>query len=313
MNSAAPRAQRQPLVAAGQIDHYDTDMAVTVAADVTLAEIQERLAETGQWLALDGDPARPMGWLMQHDATGPLRLGYGGWRDLLTGVQFTDGRGDLVTAGGITVKNVAGYDLVKFMVGSHGCFGTPMSLTLRTYRRPETALAATVSAEPASVSALLEADAPPQWMLLTPEGIRAGWLGRRRELEATRPSIEALVNARCEVRDLSDDSAERQAWLNPGVEIIRLYVAPSDIFDLVSAFPGLRLAADPTFGVAWAAVPETFSDVLASVKRVGGHATWLGRDGVRVYGVEPDVRAVLERLKLHLDPADRLPGLPFTG
>lgn len=313
MNLAASRTQRHPLVAAGQVDHHEADMSVTAAADLTLGEIQALLDESGQWLALDGDPQRSIGWLMQHDSTGPLRLGYGGWRDLLTGIQFTDGRGDLVTVGGVTVKNVAGYDLVKFMVGSHGCFGTPVSLTIRTYRRPEAGLVAGLIPGPDVVSDLLEGDAPPQWMLLTPEGLRAGWLGRPADLEAVQPQLEQQIATGVEFRDLEDDDAERRRWLNPATELLRLYVPPEELAGLITDLPDPHFAADPVFGVAWSAVPETFSDVVAAVEQRGGHATWLGRDGVRVYGVGRSVRGVLERLKLHLDPAGRLPGLPFTG
>src|SRR5688572_15429254 len=313
MSPVASRAQRLPLVAAGQIDHQDADMAVAVAADVALGELQARLAESGQWLALDGEPDRPIGWLMQHDSTGPLRLGFGAWRDVLTGVQFTDGRGDLVTVGGITVKNVAGYDLVKFMVGSHGCFGTPVSLTIRTSRRPEAALVVPLAPGPDVVGNLLESDAPPQWILLTPEGLRAGWLGRHRELDAIQPELEQQLGAFVERREPEDESAERRRWLNPARELLRLYLPPEELGGLLTELPNPHVAADPVFGVAWSGVPETFSDVLQALDHCRGHAVWLGRDGIRVYGVTGPVRALLERLKLHLDPAGRLPGLPFTG
>jgi glycolate oxidase FAD binding subunit len=298
-------------VAAGQIDHQPADMAVTVAADVPLSEVQAQLATAGQWLGLDGDPKRPVGWLMQHDSTGPLRLGFGGWRDLMTGVQFTDGRGDLVTVGGMTVKNVAGYDLVKFMVGSHGCFGTPVTVTLRTYRLPEAALVASVEPTSGIVPDLLESAAPPQWMLLMPDGLRVGWLGKEREISSLTPVLGQTMAV--ERRDLAEDAEERRQALDPGPELVRLYVAPTDLSPLLAELPRNRWAVDPVFGVVWLAVPETFSDVLGALKELGGHATWLGRDGVRVYGVGRAARAVLERLKLHLDPAGRLPGLPFEG
>ena len=179
-----PRTQRTPHVTAGGVRHDAADMSVTAAGDVTLGTVQRLLADAGQWLALDGDPDALLGELASHDSTGPLRLGYGGWRDVLTGVQYADADGELVTAGGMTVKNVAGYDLVKFMVGSHGCFGTIVTLTLRTYRRPEAALAATLPASAADdLNPLLRSDAPPHWTLLAPGGLRVGWLGRGREMD----------------------------------------------------------------------------------------------------------------------------------
>ena len=118
------RPRRGDLVPPGGVELHARDMTATFAADVTLGEAQRRLAEIGQWLPVDGDPAAALGDLVSFNSTGPLRLGYGAWRDLLLGVQFTNGRGELITAGGRTVKNVAGYDLTKFMVGQHGVFGT---------------------------------------------------------------------------------------------------------------------------------------------------------------------------------------------
>lgn len=310
---AATRPQRAPLVAPGQIDHHAADMAVTLAADVTLEQAQRALSRAGQWLALDGDPQRPMGWLMQHDSTGPLRLGYGGWRDLATGVQFTDGRGELVTAGGITVKNVAGYDLVKFMVGSHGCFGKPVTIVLRTYRRPEAALWATMPLSGGAVRAMLESEIPPQWMLWTQEGLRAGWLGRRREVAALRPQVEAQSGGKIEQVSHEEDETARRRLLEVGTEVVRLYVAPAELAVLAAEARLAGFVADPVFGVVWMRMPEQFSDVLSVLRRRGGHATWLGRDGVRIYGVGEDAQAVLGRLKHSLDPEGILPRLPFSS
>jgi glycolate oxidase FAD binding subunit len=287
-------------------------MVVTTAADVSFHKLQKRLAKADQWAALDGDPNRPVGWLMQHDSTGPLRLGYGGWRDVLTGVQFTEGQGDLVTAGGITVKNVAGYDLVKFMAGSHGCFGAPVTVTLRTYRRPEAAMAVTLSWNPEWPAKLLESEAPPQWMLWTGEGMRAGWLGRQREITLIRGEIATCTGAEPMERTLEEDAAERLGLLNVGTEWLRIHLPPNDLPAFVSQMRGQSLVADPVFGVVWMPVPETFSAVLAALERFGGHAIWLGRDGVRVFGVSAEVQALLLGLKRRLDPKGKLPPLPFA-
>lgn len=312
-SAAAPRAQRQPLVEPGQIDHHVADMAVTAAADVTLGALQDHLAQVGQWVALDGPPHAPLGELLQHDSTGPLRLGYGGWRDLLTGVQFIGGDSELVTVGGVTVKNVAGYDLVKFMVGSHGCFGRPVSTTLRTYRRPDHALAVTLDREEVHIPSLLAADAPPQWMLLTPRGLRAGWLGRAREIERLAPAVRDLVEVEPELRSLKADEEERRRLLDVGTELLRIHIAPAEARPFLREVAARDYAADPVFGVVWMRVPERLSDVLRSVEALGGSTVWTGRDGVRVYGVSASQRTMLERLKARLDPNLRLPGLPFAG
>src|SRR3954453_3275574 len=157
------RPQRGPLVLPGDADVHARDMTATFSAEMTLREAQRRLGEVGQWLPIDGGGEEPLGKLVEFNSTGPLRLGYGAWRDLLLGVQFSNGRGELVTAGGRTVKNVAGYDLTKFMVGSHGIFGRLETLTTRTYKRHDRALAARLPPEIALASRLLPTALRPQW------------------------------------------------------------------------------------------------------------------------------------------------------
>ena len=54
----------------------------------------------------------------------------------MLGCQFRIATGERITAGGRTMKNVAGYDLTKFMVGQGGVFGQVETIVTRTYRRP---------------------------------------------------------------------------------------------------------------------------------------------------------------------------------
>ena len=126
------------------------------------------------------------------------------------------------------------------------------------------------------------------------------------------PAIAEAMGAELEMRSLADDEQERRQRLDVGIEQLRLCVAPAELEGLIQALRPAQFAADPVFGIFWMRMPETFSDVLKGVEGRGGHVVWLGRDGVRVYGVGPDARAVLERLKRQLDPEARLPGLPFA-
>src|SRR5580693_649001 len=146
MSEALSRAPRTPLVDPGEIDSHFSDMTATFSADVTLAAGQEKLAEHGQWLPIDGASNQSLGTLCSCNSTGPLRLGYGAWRDLLLGAQFINGAGGLIT--------VAGYDVTKFMVGQRGVFGRLITLTTRTYRKPDQALLVRYAPEPSIVAEL---------------------------------------------------------------------------------------------------------------------------------------------------------------
>ena len=176
------RANREPLVPAGGADLHAGDMSATFAADVTLRAAQERLRALDQWLPVDGDPDLPLGALVERNSTGPLRLGYGAWRDLLLGTQFTNGRGELITAGGRTVKNVAGYDLTKFMVGQRGVFGKLTTITTRLYKRPAGAILTTFAPNPRLIGRLLPSTARPQWALLTGNALLCGYVGDERTI-----------------------------------------------------------------------------------------------------------------------------------
>src|SRR5688572_23305182 len=176
------RPDLQPLVAPGAIDHHVGDMTATVAADVSLRRVQEEIAGAGQWLPIDGDPDLSVGDLVETNSTGPLRLGYGAWRDLLLGAQFHNGAGELITAGGRTVKNVAGYDLTKFMVGQRGVFGRLVTVTTRLYQRPAGAILAMFAPNPRMIGRLLPSTARPQWAVLTADALLCGYVSDERTL-----------------------------------------------------------------------------------------------------------------------------------
>src|SRR5437667_10222362 len=177
------RDNRTPIVTPGNIEHHVADLSATFAADVTLQAAQQKLAEHNQWLPVDGDSSKALGELVSNNSTGPLRLGYGAWRDLLLGAQFSNGRGELITAGGRTVKNVAGYDLTKFMVGQFGIFGRIVTITTRTYRRPTDALLASFDPDISKLNVLLTTTCRPQWALINPYSLLCGYLGDQRTVD----------------------------------------------------------------------------------------------------------------------------------
>lgn len=121
------------------LDHQPGDMTVTLQAGVTLDRLQSALAPSGQRLPLD--PPHPdratLGGIAACDAWGPLRYAYGRVRDQLLGATVVTAEGEIVRAGGKVVKNVAGYDLNKLYVGSHGTLGILAELTFKVWPLPE--------------------------------------------------------------------------------------------------------------------------------------------------------------------------------
>ena len=126
----------------GVLEYTPEDMTVSVEAGVTLAQLQARLAEHNQWLPIDppGADTLVIGALLAANKSGPRRFGYGTVREHLLGIKVVLADGRVIKAGGKVVKNVAGYDLCKLFVGSHGTLGVIVEATFKVLPRPESEL-----------------------------------------------------------------------------------------------------------------------------------------------------------------------------
>ncbi len=108
------------------------DLYVTVGAGTTLAELQQELARDKMWVPLASPWAEAtLGGIVATNFNAPLRMRYGAIRDLILAVTAVLPDGRLIRAGRPVVKNVAGYDLAKLFIGSHGTLGLITDVTLR--------------------------------------------------------------------------------------------------------------------------------------------------------------------------------------
>ena len=147
------------------IDVDAGNLTVTVQAGVRLFDLQESVAgeenrcyipvekggegsdesvcslreNRGCFVPLDvstGNKAT-IGGIIAANTSGPRRLLYGLPRDVVLGVRHVAPTGEIIGMGGKTVKNVAGYDLCKLMIGSMGTLGILCETTLRLLPLPE--------------------------------------------------------------------------------------------------------------------------------------------------------------------------------
>ncbi|MBX6362765.1 MAG: FAD-binding oxidoreductase [Gemmatimonadetes bacterium] len=119
-------------------DYAPADLTASVGAGATLGALAERFGAHGQWLPLDppGSPDTTIGATVDAAAAGPLRLGFGTPRDHVLGLEIVTGDGRLLQFGGRVVKNVAGYDVVKLVIGSRGTLGLVTRVNVRLRPRP---------------------------------------------------------------------------------------------------------------------------------------------------------------------------------
>jgi len=127
----------------GIVEYDPSEFTFTALAGTSLREIVATLAERGQYLPFDPpfvEADATLGGTVAAGLSGPGRFRYGGLRDFILGVLFVDGMGRLLRLGGKVVKNAAGFDVPKFLVGSLGRFGVLAELTFKVFPCPPATL-----------------------------------------------------------------------------------------------------------------------------------------------------------------------------
>ena len=120
--------------APSRIDWLRADeMTVCCGAGTSVAELDDALVGHGQCVAIP--PHGTVGGALAVGRSGIRRLGYGPVRDTLLQARYVSALGDVVKAGGPTVKNVTGFDLCRLLVGSWGTLGFIGDVILRTRPR----------------------------------------------------------------------------------------------------------------------------------------------------------------------------------
>jgi glycolate oxidase FAD binding subunit len=123
----------------GITSYEPSELVVTARGGTLLAELEAALAEKGQCLAFEpprfaadsGPAGGTVGGMVASGLSGPSRASVGGVRDYVLGVQLINGRAEHLTFGGQVIKNVAGYDVSRLMVGALGTLGLITDVSLK--------------------------------------------------------------------------------------------------------------------------------------------------------------------------------------
>ncbi len=123
-----------------QVHHYSSeDLTLTVGAGLALGALDDLVRPNGQHLPFDPPfrRAATLGGAIACNAVGPRSLSHGPIGHSMTGASMVLADGTLIKSGARTVKNVAGYDLHKMFIGSHGSLGILTRVSLRLTALPE--------------------------------------------------------------------------------------------------------------------------------------------------------------------------------
>lgn len=124
----------------GIIEYDPSELVLVARAGTQLAEVEAVLASHGQMLGFEPPFAAngaTLGGAVAAGLAGPRRAYSGAVRDFLLGVNFINGKGEIIASGGKVMKNVAGFDLFRPMARSMGTLGVMLKIALRLAPLPE--------------------------------------------------------------------------------------------------------------------------------------------------------------------------------
>lgn len=127
----------------GIVEYFPDELVVTARSGTSLKELSMVLADAGQVLPFDPPRFAGLGTLggaVAAGLSGPARPWFGSVRDAVLGVEIVNGLGERLTFGGQVLKNVAGYDVSRLMVGSFGTLGLILQVSVRVQPVPETVM-----------------------------------------------------------------------------------------------------------------------------------------------------------------------------
>ncbi len=114
------------------------DLVIAVRAGTAVQDLVAVLTAQGQFVPFDAPAAQyaTIGGTLSAGWLGPRRHRFGRMRDYLIGSTIVLADGTIARAGGMVVKNVAGYDMSRLYVGSFGTLGVLVQANLKTIPLP---------------------------------------------------------------------------------------------------------------------------------------------------------------------------------
>jgi len=120
------------------LQYEPRDLTVSVEAGLSWREFSVALAKHRQMVPLDpffSDEAT-VGGVVAANVSGSRRRLYGSVRDMVIGMTFATLEGKLIRTGGMVVKNVAGLDMGKLMIGSFGTLAAIAVVNFKLHPQP---------------------------------------------------------------------------------------------------------------------------------------------------------------------------------
>lgn len=289
----------------GIIDYRASELVITARSGTKLTDVEAALDEQGQQLAFE--PPRhnedaTIGGAVACGMSGPGRPFYGAARDFVLGARIINGRGELMQFGGQVMKNVAGYDLSRLMVGAQGTLGIIIEVSVKVLPRAETESTLAFETNAADGHRMLR-----DWLgaghPITASCHYQGVLSVR--LSSTGSSVGDAA------RKLGGEAVSNQLW-----QQLRDQSHPcfrQESLWRLSLPPAAAVDTEVEQLIEWGGALRwqvADSDLFESAQRLGGHATRYRMTPDHPENIfqplQPGMLAIQKRIKHALDPANIL-------
>jgi glycolate oxidase FAD binding subunit len=295
----------------GIVSYEPTELVVTARAGTPLAEIEAALAEKGQMLAFEppyfGESAT-LGGTIACGFSGPRRPYAGAARDHVLGARIINGKGEILHFGGEVMKNVAGYDVSRLMVGALGTLGVLLEISLKVLPKPakEITLCFEMPADKA-IATMNSWGAQPLPLSATCQAgdtLYVRLSGSELGLQAARAKLggKALDKSDEFWRDLRE---HRHGFFQGDAPLWRLSVPPATAS---MNLPG-QWFLDWGGAQRWLRSDAPAVDIRRETETAGGHAILFrraGQNGASFHRLPAKLAGLHQNLKRAFDPADIL-------
>ncbi|MFC2054811.1 FAD-binding protein, partial [Chloroflexota bacterium] len=324
----------------GIIEYAPQDLYVSVGAGTPISELQAAMASHNMCVPLISpwDEAT-VGGIIASNFNAPLRMRFGGLRDLVVALKVVLPDGRVIRVGRPVVKNVAGYDLPKLFVGSHGTLGLITEATLKLAPMPRDRASLVVPVEDLELglqwnhellrlclvaSALLLckgveglSDAP-YTLIYTAEGLAEDVAA---ELFQARDVLEVGDAGRVDQNVTLSGSEVWGHWLQAGekgsygvqktTSLVRVGVPPKDLPSLIKILaPSLNEStyiADLANGMMYIQNGGELQEIRAEAQKASGYAVRLTApkhviETTDHWGYVPESLELMRKLKSRWDP-----------
>lgn len=272
-------AQGEPLPVAGHcgiISYEPTELVITARCGTRLADIEQVLAERGQMLAFEPPyygPDATLGGTVATGLSGPRRPYTGAVRDVVLGVKLLNGHGEILKFGGEVMKNVAGFDVSRLMVGALGTLGVLLDISMKVLPRPETDATLIFTMTPDAALVQMNRWAGQNWPLSAAcfdgEAVRIRLSGAERAIATAQQKLGGDVLPDDEAASFwADVREQRLDFFQGGIPLWRLSLASATLQpDLSGAW-----FIDWGGALRWLKTDQPAETIFQTAQAFGGHA-----------------------------------------